>query len=52
MGTSVREADERFDGVDDGLFEAAKNRMSGEEEEDHVEGHQVWSGPPLRGGWA
>ena len=49
MGTSVREADEGFDGVDDGLFEPAENRMSGEEE-DHVVGHQVWSGPSLCGG--
>ena len=31
-------------------FEAADNRMSGEEEEGHVESHQVLSGPSLRGG--
>ena len=30
-------------------LKAAKNGMSGEEE-DHVVGHQVWSGPSLCGG--
>lgn len=42
MGTSLDEADERFGGAGDGLFEDAENGMSRRRgEETHVEGHQI-----------
>ena len=48
VGAGIGEAGERSDGVGGGMFEGAENGTSrGGGEEDHVEGHRIWSGPSL-----